>query len=74
MIDRAHPKTGEMKRSRSKLKGMCPLERDHLGDGILPFQSCLNIAYRVVHNSVIRQLEPPNTMFFNPYLYNEVHW
>ena len=74
MIDRVHPKTEELKRRGSNQRGCALRSEDHFSDGILPFQSCLNIAYRVVHNSVIRQLEPPNTMFFNPYLYNDVHW
>ncbi len=46
---------------------------DHLVDGILPFQSYLSIPYPVLHNLVIRQLKPMNTMFLNPYLKNDVH-
>ncbi len=74
MIDRVNAKTKELKGRSSNERGSIFWSKDHLGESFLPLQSYLSVAYWILHNPIVSQFKPANTVLLYTYLRYDIYW
>ena len=74
MIDRVNAETKELKGSSSNERGSIFWGKDHLGESLLLLQSYVSVAYWILHNPVVGQFEPANTVLLYTYLGHNIYW